>query len=804
MSKQTRNVRVNVTSNVATTMTKGTVAAGGLGTALKGVGSSAALATGGIRAMTMALISSGIGAVVVAVGVLIAGFTGLVNSSRKFEESMSGLKAILGKNASEIALKELGDDAKRLGAETAFTATEVVKLQTEFSKLGFSTDEILAATEATLDLAAASGTDLSEAALVAGNTIRGFGLSANETQRVVDVMAKSFTSSALDMNKFQESMKLVAPIAKTVKVSIEESSAALAVLADRGISGSMAGTQLRRIMSDLAQKTGKDFQTSLEITQKRLEKASTEAEKLAIAKELVGDRAKGSLIALAENREQVDLLATSFKNAGGAAEQMAEDKLDNLNGDLTILGSAWSGLMLSFEDGSGIINKLSRGAIKAFTFSVTLFTNTLDVIPPLWNAFMNGFKRLGPAGKMLVPTFALMGNAIKKFALEAQLALADVPLLGRAIDEDSIKAQLSQLDDTIAQNKQKIVDFRQEIKDIDIDTLKGFYEASQKNLQRKKDLKAKEAGINEDFREGEAASDSKADADRLKEKKDFLDKLTKLEQDAEDITDQEKLDRKRERHLAELDEIVLNETEKREAVNRINAYYDGLIQIKDDEDKVKLDEKKLADDEKSQNEREAIAEEEERLRQAKIQGMYDVLDSAADVAGRESKIGKAMLAIKMAMQLKELVMKMKGEAQKLMIVNTAAAQETAVAGAKVGVNLAEGASASSKVGFPWNIISIASYALQAASMIKAFSASKNKMAKVTGMSSGGGSVGGASAVATQAPSFNVLGATSAGDNMIADVIGSANNSPVRAYVVESEVASAQSLSRNANDIASID
>ena len=713
MSKQTRNVRVNVTSNVATTMGKGTVAAGGLGTALKGVGSSAALATGGIRAMT------------------------------------------------------------------------------------------IAATEATLDLAAASGTDLSEAALVAGNTIRGFGLSANETQRVVDVMAKSFTSSALDMNKFQESMKLVAPIAKTVKVSIEESSAALAVLADRGISGSMAGTQLRRIMSDLAQKTGKDFQTSLEITQKRLENASTEAEKLAIAKELVGDRAKGSLIALAENREQVDLLATSFKNAGGAAEQMAEDKLDNLNGDLTILGSAWSGLMLSFEDGSGVINKLSRGAIKAFTFSVTLFTNTLDVIPPLWNALMNGFKRLGPAGKMLVPTFALMGNAIQKFALEAKLALADVPLLGRAIDEESVKAQLSQLDDTIAQNKQKIVDFRQEIKDIDIDTLKGFYEASQKNLKRKLDLKAKEAGINEDFREGEAASDSKADADRLKEKKDFLDKLTKLEQDAEDITDQEKLDRKRERHLAELDEIVLNETEKREAVNRINAYYDGLIQIKDDEDKIKLDEKKLADDEKSKAERESLAEQEEAQRQAKMQGMFDVLDVAADVAGRESKIGKALLAIKMIMQLKELVLKFQTESQKLALIKKTAMAETEVAGAKVSVAISEGASKTAALGFPANIPMILSYAVQAASMIKAFSGAKQKMAKVTGLS-GSSSIGGASAVATQAPSFNVLGATSAGDNMIADVIGSTNNSPMRAYVVESDVASAQSLSRNANDIASID
>lgn len=800
MSKVSRNVHINVSSNVAGQMGKGTVAATGLSGALKGVGTSAALATGGIRAMTVALISSGIGAVVVAVGALAAGFMGLINSSREFEKSMSGLKAILGENASEIALKELADDAKRLGAETAFTATQVVGLQTEFSKLGFSTDEILAATEATLDLAAASGTELSEAATVAGNTIRGFGLSANETQRVVDVMAKSFTSSALDMNKFQESMKLVAPIAKTVKVSVEESSAALAVLADRGVSGSMAGTQLRRIMSDLAQKTGKDFQTSLEITQKRLANASTEAEKLAIAKELVGDRAKGSLIALAENREQLDLLTTSFNNAGGAAEQMAEDKLDNLDGDLTILGSAWSGLMLSFEDGSGVINKLSRGAIQILTGSIALFTKTMDFIPPVWNAFLNGFKKLAPSAKILPLQFSLMGNAITKFALEAKLALADVPLLGRAIDESSVKAQLKQLDNTIALNKQKIQGFKEEMAALDRDSIQGFIDASRKGEKRTKDLKAKEASINEEFREGEAEADKKADDGKLKDKEDFLKKLKKMEEDDEDKTAQEKIERKRERHLKELEQLEMDETEKREAAKRINDYYDGLIEEKDAEDKTKADKKKADQMIKDEAERVELAEKEEEVRQAKIQGMYDVLDTAARVAGEETKIGRALQAIKLAMQLKELAMKMKSSAQELLVKKVQAAEEATIEGAKVGTAIASGTAETSKVGFPWNVITLASYALQAASLVKAFKRSKGKLDQATGISGGGGGI---TAQAPQAPSFNVLGQTSAGDNMLADVIGNSQQT-MRAYVVESDVASVQSLTRNANDLSSID
>ena len=798
MGKVSRNVHINVSSNVAGQMGKGTVAATGLSGALKGVASSAAVATGGIRAMTMALVASGVGAVVVAVGALAAGFMGLVNSSREFEESMSGLKAILGDKASDIALKELSDDAKRLGAETAFTATQVVGLQTEFSKLGFSTDEILAATEATLDLAAASGTELSEAATVAGNTIRGFGLSANETQRVVDVMAKSFTSSALDMSKFQESMKLVAPIAKTVKVSVEESSAALAVLADRGVSGSMAGTQLRRIMSDLAQKTGKDFATSLEITQNRLANASTEAEKLAIAKELVGDRAKGSLIALAENREQLDALTTSFEDAGGAAGRMADDKLDNLNGDLTILGSAWSGMMLSF----GVINMLARGAVKYLTGAITGITRALDFVPPVltlvFNLFKNGINNLQAAGQ----SFVLLGAKIAKFGVEAKLALADVPLIGSFVDKAAAERQLQNLDNTINQAKIKIKDFAAENKKNNEATVQAFIDASQKNVKRQKELKAQEGQINEEFREGEAEEDKKADDDRLKDKEDFLKKLKKMEEDAEDKTAQEKLERKRERHLAELAQLEMDETEKREAAKRINDYYDGLIEEKDQEDKDKADKKKADQAIKDEEDRKKQAEAEEEARLARIQGMYDVLDTAARVAGEETKIGRALQAIKLTMQLKELAMKMKTSAQELLVKKVQAAEEAAIEGAKVGTAIASGATETGKIGFPWNVITLASYALQAASLVKAFKRSKSKLDAKTGIS--GGSVGGGmSAVAPQAPSFNVLGQTSAGDNMLADVIGSTNNT-MRAYVVESDVASVQSLTRNANDLSSID
>ena len=95
-------------------------------------------------------------------------------------------------------MKALSQDAKRLGASTRFTATQVSKLQKEYAKLGFSQKQILNLTKATLELATATNTDLARAAEVVGNTLRAFSLDASETQRVVDVMAKSFNESSLE------------------------------------------------------------------------------------------------------------------------------------------------------------------------------------------------------------------------------------------------------------------------------------------------------------------------------------------------------------------------------------------------------------------------------------------------------------------------------------------------------------------------------------------------------------------------------------------------------------------------------
>ena len=177
MAKETRKVHISVTSNASKDLNKGTVAAKGLSGSLKGVGASANLATGGIRAMTMALISSGVGVFVVALGALVGGIGGVIAKSKDFEKALSTLEAVTGSSKEEIG--QLSDLAKKLGSTTAFTASQVIELQTELAKLGFKTQDISNATASILDLAASLGVGLAEAAEFSGSVVRSFGLTTN-------------------------------------------------------------------------------------------------------------------------------------------------------------------------------------------------------------------------------------------------------------------------------------------------------------------------------------------------------------------------------------------------------------------------------------------------------------------------------------------------------------------------------------------------------------------------------------------------------------------------------------------------
>jgi len=253
-----------------------------------------------------------------------------------FEQSMAKVKAVSGATGDEF--KKLQDNAKELGRTTRFTASEVSALQLEYAKLGFSADEITQVTGATLNLAQATGSDLAQSAEVAGATLRAFGLNASETERVTDVMAASFSSSALDINSFQDAMKFVAPVAKAAGVSLEEATAMLGQLANNGIKGSNAGTSLRRILQEVAG-TGQPFSEAMK-------KSADEVINLADAKDEVGRTASSAFLVLKEGMGDVAGLTTELQHAEGAAAGMAAIMDDTAEGAMKRMQSAVEGAQI--------------------------------------------------------------------------------------------------------------------------------------------------------------------------------------------------------------------------------------------------------------------------------------------------------------------------------------------------------------------------------------------------------------------------------------------------------------------------
>lgn len=276
----------------------------------------------------------------------------MIKTQAEFEQKMAQVRAVA--NATEPELKKLELNAKELGRTTLFTAGQIATLQYELAKLGFTTDEIINSTDAIQNLSAATLEDFTKTATIAGTTLRGFQLDAKEMARVTDVMAQSFNMSGLDLDKFAESMKYVAPVAKASGVSLEYVSAMLSALSDAGISGSMAGTSLRRILTEMSIK-GKTAAEALDDLNKR-------GIDLADSMDEVGRYAQTSLLVLVNNKDKIETLNEAYKNAAGSAENMAKIQRDTLSSSITLLASAWDGLILRLEK----VEKL-KGAVDWIT-----------------------------------------------------------------------------------------------------------------------------------------------------------------------------------------------------------------------------------------------------------------------------------------------------------------------------------------------------------------------------------------------------------------------------------------------------
>lgn len=294
--------------------------------------------------------------------------TAAIKVGSDFESQMSRVKAISGATGEEF--EKLKEQAIQLGADTAFSSKQAAEGMENLAAAGFATNEIVDAMPGLLSLAAAAGEDLATSSDIAASTLRGFGLEAKDMEHVADVLAANANRTNSSVAQTGEAMKYVAPLARAAGLSLEETAAAIGIMADAGIQGSQAGTTLRGAISRLSKPTD-DMQEAMDklgisfydsngkmksLTEQvgMLRKATegmTDEQKNNLLVTLYGQEALSGMVALINEGEgSLGDLTEAYKNCDGEAQKAAETMQDNLSSALEQLGGSAESLGIVFYE----------------------------------------------------------------------------------------------------------------------------------------------------------------------------------------------------------------------------------------------------------------------------------------------------------------------------------------------------------------------------------------------------------------------------------------------------------------------
>ncbi len=323
-----------------------------------------------IRGLGTALSTLGVG---VGIGQILRGATGVIVD---FDQAQADLTAISGKTKQELA--GLTAQAKALGETSQFTASEITSLQIELAKLGFTTEEIEASTEAVSNFASATGADLASASKVAGSALRAFNLDASEMERVVSTLGVATTKSALSFSSYETALSTIAPVANSFGFSVEDTTALLGQLANAGFDASSSATATRNILlnladanGDLAQELGRPIK-NVEDLAEGLAELDAKGIDLAKALELTDKRSVAAFSTFIQGADDLVEFRDSITDVNDELEAMAKKRLNSVQGQFTLLTSKIQGSIIRFAEANGIINIMKQ--------SLAFLTENMDAI----------------------------------------------------------------------------------------------------------------------------------------------------------------------------------------------------------------------------------------------------------------------------------------------------------------------------------------------------------------------------------------------------------------------------------------
>lgn len=339
-----------------------------------------------------------------------------IKVGNEFQAQMSRVQAIAGATGGE--LDQMKGQAIELGAKTAFSAKEAAQGMENLASAGFQVNEIMDAMPGVLDLAAVSGGDVAASSEAMASSLRAFGLEAGQAGHVADVFARAAADTNAETSDMAEAMKYIAPVAHSMGLSLEETAAAIGVMADAGIKGSQAGTTLRGALSRIAKPTkamiksmdelgvsfydanGNMIPLREQIAQLKTATAGlTQEERNRHLVTLYGQNSLSGMLALLDaGPEKLDKMTNALINSDGAAKEMAETMQDNLASKVEQMGGA-------FESAAIVIQQILEPALAKVVGGIT----------KLIEAFLN----MSPTGQKMVVIFGGMVAALGPLLLIA-------------------------------------------------------------------------------------------------------------------------------------------------------------------------------------------------------------------------------------------------------------------------------------------------------------------------------------------------------------------------------------------------
>ncbi|MDQ7877374.1 phage tail tape measure protein [Microbacterium sp. QXD-8] len=332
-----------------------------------------------------------LGASAVGFGAAVALGVGMaVSKFADFDQQMSYVQAATHETAANMGL--LREAALDAGARTVYSATEAAGAIEELARAGVKTKDILAGgLDAALDLAAAGGLEVADAAAIAATTLNQFRLRGEQASHVADLLAAGAGKAQGDVSDMSAALAQSGLVANQFKLSVDETVGTLSAFASAGLLGSDAGTSFRTMLLRLANPTGEAADKMKELginaydaqgqfigmsglagqLQKGLRGLTQEQQNAALAIIFGQDAIRGANVLLEAGASGIDEWTDKVNDQGYAAETAAM-RLDNLKGDVEQLGGAFDTALIQSGEGA---NDALRALVQTATGAVGMFAD---------------------------------------------------------------------------------------------------------------------------------------------------------------------------------------------------------------------------------------------------------------------------------------------------------------------------------------------------------------------------------------------------------------------------------------------